>query len=276
MVEDKQKIVIKVGGALVAQGIDNLIYNIKELHDKYHFIIIHGGGPQINALYESMNKEPKIYKTPKGFPTRYTDPEAMDIIKMALAGSVNKTLVEKMQKMGLNAFGFTGADGNTVVAERKDKIMVLTDMGKRLILRNEFSGKNATANIKIINYLLENDMIPVIGSTSISENGELLNMDGDRVANAIAKALNVDILMSLTDVPGIYKDMKSRELIKHLKLAETDYWLNQLSGGMKKKLYSAIKSIKAGIKKVIITSGSVENPINKTLQGEMGTSITLE
>ena len=261
---------------MVAEGIDNLIEDLADLSDNYNFIIVHGGGPQINSLYESMGKNPKIFKTPKGFPTRYTDPEAIDIIKMALTGYVNKTIVEKMQTAGLNAFGFTGADGRTVVAQRKEKIMVLTDEGKRLILRNEFSGKKAKANTKMIKLMLENGLIPVIGSTSISPEGELLNMDGDRVANAIAKELNVDILMSLTDVEGIYKDLESKELIKTLKMAETDYWLDKLEGGMKKKLYAAIKSIKSGINRVIITSGSTKQPISKTLDGETGTVISLE
>ncbi|MHA1898846.1 MAG: amino acid kinase family protein, partial [Promethearchaeota archaeon] len=173
----KETILIKIGGSLVARDIDNLIKDIKEQSKNYNFIIVHGGGPQINELYEKMNKKPKIYQTPKGFQTRYTDPEAIDIIKMALAGYTNKTLVELFEKAGLNAFGFTGADGRTITAERKDKIMILTDAGKRLILRDEYSGKSPRANVKIIKFLLEEGYLPIIGSMSISENGELLNVD---------------------------------------------------------------------------------------------------
>ncbi|MBD3354029.1 MAG: hypothetical protein GF364_21280, partial [Candidatus Lokiarchaeota archaeon] len=100
---NKKTVVMKVGGALVAQDYSNLIMDVKELIDQYNFIIVHGGGPQINKLYKEMGKSPKIYKTPKGFTTRHTDEEAIKMIKMALAGYVNKSLVESFQKVGVNA-----------------------------------------------------------------------------------------------------------------------------------------------------------------------------
>jgi acetylglutamate kinase len=168
----KRRVVIKIGGALVAEDFSNVIKDIKELQNEFDFVIAHGGGPQINDLYVKMNKEPKIYKTPEGMPTRYTDKEAIDIVKMALAGFVNKTLVESLQKAGVNAFGFTGADGHTIVAERKDKIMVMTDEGKRIILKEEYSGKSPKADVTIINCLLEKGYVPVIGSMCISPNGK--------------------------------------------------------------------------------------------------------
>lgn len=223
-----------------------------------------------------MNKEPKIYKTPQGMPTRYTDPEAIDIVKMALAGYVNKTLVESLQKMGINAFGCTGADGRMVISERKDSIMVMMDNGKKIILRNEFSGYKPKVDTKLIKILVEHEYLPVIGSLTISPMGELLNTDGDRVANAIGKALNTDVMISLTDVEGIYKDISTKELIKKIKMSETERVLQTLDGGMKKKLYAAIDSLKEGINKIIITSGTLEKPLTKALKNEVGTLITLE
>jgi acetylglutamate/LysW-gamma-L-alpha-aminoadipate kinase len=269
-------VVIKIGGALVAQDYSNLIKDIKDLSSEYNFVIVHGGGPQINDLYKKMNKEPKIYQTPQGMPTRHTDPEAIDIVKMALAGYVNKTLVEALQKAGVNAFGCTGADGKMVVAERKDSIMVMMENGKRVILRNEFSGFKPKVDTKIIKILVEQGYLPVIGSLTISPNGELLNTDGDRVANAIAKALNIEAMISLTDVEGIYKDLQTKELIKKIKMSETERILQTLEGGMKKKLFAAIDSIKDGVNKVIITSGTIEKPLTNALKKEGGTLITLE
>ncbi|MCP4761218.1 MAG: [LysW]-aminoadipate/[LysW]-glutamate kinase [archaeon] len=272
----KKNIVIKIGGALIAQDITNLVKDIKNLISKYNFIIVHGGGPQINDTYKKLGKNPKIFKTPKGYSTRYSDPEAIDIVKMALAGYVNKTLVEVFQKEGINAFGFIGADGKTIVADRKDKIMILTDEGKRLVLRNEYSGKEAIANPKIISFLLENNYLPVIGSTSISNKGELLNLDGDRVANAIANSLKIDTLISLTDVEGIYRNLEAKDVIKKLKLSETEILLQKLEGGMKKKLFAAINSLKSGINEIIITSGIIEQPLTKALEENGGTRIKVE
>ncbi|MHA1340323.1 MAG: acetylglutamate kinase [Promethearchaeota archaeon] len=266
-------LVLKIGGALIKENLSNLINNIKELMGTYKFVIVHGGGPQIDELYKDLGKTPKIFQTPKGYKTRYSDPEAIDIIKMALGGYVNKTLVELFHKEGINAFGFCAADGKTVVGERKSKIMVLTNEGKRLMLKEEYSGKNFIANPKVIKFLLKNDYVPIIGSLAISKDGELINSDGDRIANAIGLALSCKKIISLTDVNGIYKDLQSKEVIPEIRFSDYEKYMKLLAGGMKKKLYAAIESIKSGIKEIIIGSGLGEKPITSLINGKEGTRI---
>jgi len=269
----KEIIIIKIGGSLIGKDLSNLTKDIKELYESYNFIIVHGGGPQIDKLYKNLGKQPKIYQTPKGYKTRYSDKEAIDIIKMALAGYANKTLVELFQKESINAFGFCAADGRTVVGKRKSQIQVLTQNGKRIILHDEYSGKDFTADLKIVNFLLENNYMPIIGSLAISYEGDLINSDGDRIANTIALPLNCKRIISLTDVNGIFKDKEFKSLIKEIKFEEYENYMKYLDGGMKKKVLAAIESLELGINEVIIGSGLIERPVYSLINKLSGSCI---
>ncbi|MBD3256380.1 MAG: [LysW]-aminoadipate kinase [Candidatus Lokiarchaeota archaeon] len=274
------KIVIKIGGALIAKNFENVIQDITEIlqqhKNKYKIIIVHGGGPQINDILHRMNKEPHYFKTPSGFTTRYTDHEAIEAAIMSLAGINNKRIVEAFQKKHVNAFGFTGIDGGVIEAERKDKILVLIN-GKRIIKRGEFSGKVKKVNSEVIDYLTEKGYLPVIACLGKSEQGVIVNVDGDRAASYVAKALDADLLISLTDVEGIYKDFENKDtIIKKILTSQLEDVINSLKGGMKKKAYAALEAIKVGLKKVVISSGLVEKPVFDVLENDAGTVITDE
>jgi carbamate kinase len=107
--------------------------------------------------------------------------------------------------------------------------------------------------------------------------GEIVNVDGDRAASFIASALNADILISLTDVEGIYKDFKDKgSIIKQINSNELEKLTDKLEGGMKKKTYAAMEAMKIGIRKVIICSGLSQNPILDALEKNAGTVISIE
>ena len=271
-------IVIKIGGALIAKNFDNVINDIANIYmkKKYKLVVVHGGGPQINELLEEMNKSPKYFKTPSGYTTRYTDQEAIKVAIMALGGKNNKRLVEAMQKHNVNAFGFTGIDGGIIEAKRKEKILVLVD-DKRIMKRGEFSGKVVNVKTEVLNFLLDNEYLPVIASLATSEDGDIVNVDGDRAASFVAKALNADIFISLTDVDGIYKNFDDKNsLIKKITSTQLKNYLAELDGGMKKKAYAALEALGENLKKVIICSGLSINPISNALENNVGTVITNE
>lgn len=273
-------VVLKIGGALIARNFKNVINDIAQIYtnfrDKYTLIIVHGGGPQINEILRKMNKEPKYFKTPSGFTTRYTDQEAIDAAIMVLGGINNKRLVEALQKLNVNAFGFSGIDGGVIEATRKEKIIVLINE-KRIIKRGEYSGKIDKVNTPIIEFLIANDYVPVIGSLAKSKEGDIVNVDGDRAASNVASALNVELFVSLTDVEGIYKNFKDKDsLIKSLKSHELENLMENLEAGMKKKAYAALEALKFGVKKVIICSGLTQTPIFDALEKNKGTVITIE
>lgn len=270
-------VVIKIGGALIAKNFDNVIKDIASISlnygDKYKLVIVHGGGPQIDDTLRKMNKEPKYFKTPSGYRTRYTDQEAIDAAIMTLGGINNKRLVEALQKQNINAFGFSGIDGGIIEANRKEKIMVLID-NKRIMKRGEFSGKIDNISTTILDFLLENNYLPVISSLAKSKEGEIVNVDGDRAASHIAQALKSDILISLTDVEGIYKDYKDKDsLIKSIKKDQLESMIEELEGGMRKKAHAALEALRIGVKKVIICSGLAETPLLDALEKKGGTVI---
>ena len=270
-------VVIKIGGALIAKNFDNVVKDVARINtnygNKYSLVIVHGGGPQIDETLKSMNREPKYFKTPSGYTTRYTDQDAIEAAIMALGGINNKRLVEALQQQGVNAFGFSGIDGGTIEAIRKDKIMVLIN-NKRIMKRGEYSGKIDNVSPKLITFLLENDYLPVISSLAKSKEGEIVNVDGDRAASHIAKALNSDILISLTDVEGIYKDFNDKEtIIKNVNPVQLEEMIDILKGGMRTKAYAALEAINLGVNKVIICSGLTETPLFDALEKNGGTVI---
>jgi acetylglutamate/LysW-gamma-L-alpha-aminoadipate kinase len=268
------KIVIKVGGALLAQGIDNLVKDLQTVTKNHQVIIVHGGGPQINELTTKLGKEPKYFDTPQGMKTRYTDKDQMDIVKFALAGHNNKTIVEALRKVGINAFGFTGLDGGAILAERKEQILVINERGKRQVLHGEYSGKVTKADAKLLNLLLEQGYVPVIGCMASSIEGDAVNVDGDRAAAAVAVAVNADRYISLTDVEGVYKDMDTKEVIPQMTVPEAEAFMDKATGGMKKKIFAALEALKDHVPNFVIYSGAVPNPISDVLDHQKGTLIT--
>ena len=270
-------VVVKIGGALIAKNFNNVIKDIVNIHsnygDKYSLVIVHGGGPQINETLKNMNKEPKYFKTPSGFMTRFTDQEAIEAAIMSLGGINNKRLVEALQKQNINAFGFSGIDGGVIEAERKDKILVLVN-GKRIMKRGEYSGKIINVSTPIIEFLLKNRYLPIIAALAKSVEGDIVNIDGDRAGSFVAQALNADVLLSLTDVKGIYKDFNDKNsMIKSITFTYLENLLETLEGGMRKKAYAALEALKLGVKKVIICSGLIEAPIFGALEKNEGTVI---
>ena len=273
-------VVLKIGGALIAENFKNVVNDIANIYqnfsDKYTLVVVHGGGPQINETLRKMGKEPIYFKTPSGFKTRYTNEDAIEAAIMALGGLNNKRLVEALQKKGVNAFGLSGLDGGTLEAKRKEKILIL-HKGKRIIKRGEFSGKVVKVNSEILELLIKSKYLPIISSLAKSEKGVILNTDGDRAASSVAEALNADILISLTDVKGIYRNIENKDsLIKSLKAYQLEDLMQDLKGGMKKKTYAALEAFEKGINKIIICSGVSKSPVFDALEKGAGTVIENE
>jgi acetylglutamate kinase len=90
----------------------------------------------------------------------------------------------------------------------------------------------------------------------------------------VCKAINGDAFVSVTDVPGVLKDMESKEVIPRIPVGNLDTVLENVSGGMKKKIIAVKEAVSFGIPQVIITSGLVDQGVTKALKGEAGTAIT--
>ncbi len=129
---------------------------------------------------------------------------------MVAAGRINKLLVERLQQLGVNAVGLSGLDGRLLEGKRKDSLRIVEN-GKRKVLRGEYSGKIEKVNGTLLKTLLEAGYVPVVAPLAISYEGEALNVDGDRVAAAIAAALKAETVIILSNVPGLLRDVSGRE-----------------------------------------------------------------
>ncbi|HME51208.1 MAG TPA: acetylglutamate kinase [Candidatus Lokiarchaeia archaeon] len=273
------KIVLKIGGSLFEEDLHFLYEDVCHLvNDEHHdVVIVHGGGPQIDLILKNQGKDPKFLISQEGVKSRHTDEDTRDAAIMALGGLVNKGITAALIKHEVNAFGFTGVDGAIMMARRKDKIVSVDPAtSKRIVVRNDFSGRIDPDKVKgdIIIKLLELGIVPVIGALAISDDGTILNTDGDRAAACVCKAINGDVFISVTDVPGVLKDMDSQEVISSIPVGNLDAILESVSGGMKKKIIAVKEAVSFGIPRVIITSGLVEHGISKALAGEAGSVIT--
>ncbi len=260
-------IVIKLGGT---EGVDfSAICQdvVKVVHQNQRLILVHGGSAEANALGEAVGYPPRFVTSPSGFTSRYTDRKTLEIFSMAVNGKINTFLVEQLQMLGVNALGLSGLDGRVMIAKRKAAIRIIEN-GKRKMLRDDYTGKIQQVNSDLLNTLLDAGYTPVIAPLAVSEKGEALNVDADRAAAMIAAALNAEILILLTAVPGLMRNFPDESsLIQRLSRTELAAALDYAQGRMKKKILGAGEALQGGVGQVIIADGRVENPISKALEG---------
>ncbi len=260
-------IVIKIGGT---EGIDffpicaDIAMLIKEGQP---LIIVHGGSSETNELSTQLGNPPRFITSPSGYTSRYTDQATLRVFMMAVNGKINSLLVEQLQKLNVNAFGLSGLDGQIILATRKATVQSIEN-GKKKIIRDDFTGKIVQVNHSILSTLLELGLTPIIAPLATSTEGEAVNVDADRAAAAIAGAMNAEMLILLTGAPGVLRKFSDPStLIQHIPRQYLMDALEYAEGRMKKKILATEEAFKAGVKKVIIADGRVENPILNALSG---------
>ena len=260
-------IVIKVGGS---QGInyDAVCADLAGLiHKGEKAILIHGGSAETNRISERLGKPPRMVTSVSGYESRYTDRETLEIFEMVYCGKVNKGIVEKLQRMGVNAIGLSGIDGRIWQGTRKATITIVEE-GKKKVLRDDHTGRVERINVPLLQLLLAHDYTPVLTPPAISYDGEAINVDGDRAAAVLASALRVDRLIILSNVPGLLRDLHDESsLIPELLISEIEHFVDLAKGRMKKKVLGATEAIRDGVKEVILADARLEKPISCALAG---------
>jgi acetylglutamate/LysW-gamma-L-alpha-aminoadipate kinase len=266
-------IVVKLGGA---EGVDftAICQDVVALEQKnYWLVLVHGGSAEANQLGEALAYPPRFITSPSGYTSRYTDRRTLEIFSMAVNGKLNTLLVEQLQGMGVNAFGLSGLDGRLLLATRKSSIQSIEN-GKRRIIRDDYTGKIESVAVGLLQTLLAGGYTPVIAPLAVSHQGEALNVDADRAAAMVAAALQADLLVLLTAVPGLMEHFPDeRSLIRSLPKARLPQALEMAHGRMKKKILGAEEALAGGVKRVIIADGRVTNPIASAFAGN-GTEIS--
>jgi acetylglutamate/LysW-gamma-L-alpha-aminoadipate kinase len=225
-------------------------------------IIVHGGGKEVTKVSEQLGKEPKFVTSPSGIKSRYTDKETVEIFTMVMSGSINKKIVRMLQKNGINAVGFSGVDAKTIQAERKKKLLIVNEKGRKQAIDGGYTGKISKVNAPFILSLLDQGLTPVISPIAISEEYDFLNVDGDRAAAYVAAAVKSDKVLFVTNVDGLLMDDK---LVPKLSLAEAKEIRTKVGPGMEKKILAATEALDMGVKEVIIANGQKENPISSAI-----------
>ena len=272
-------ITIKIGGSVVDDLHPSVVTDIKKLVDKLPertkatgegIVLVHGGGKEVTKVTKQLGKEPRFVVSPGGVKSRYTDLETAEIFTMVMSGRINKTIVRMLQKNGINAVGLSGIDGKIIQADRKKKLIIMNEKGRKQAIDGGYTGKITQVNESLIETLLEQRYVPVISPVAISEDSEFLNVDGDRAAANIAGKIGMiarmhlpdNKIIFLTNVDGLLMDEK---LVDTLTLAKAKEILPQIGFGMEKKILAATEALDMGVPEAIIANGQRENPISSAI-----------
>ena len=266
--------VIKIGGA---KGID---YNLVA-EDIAHYVnqnapmvVIHGGSALTNEVATALGHTPEFVTSVSGYQSRRTDRRTLEIFEMVYCGQVNKGLVERLQKRGVNAVGLSGLDGRLWEGKRKKMIKVRVEDGRRRVIRDDYTGRVEKVNTALLTSLIEGGYLPVLTPPAISYDSEAINVDGDRAAALTASALDAERLIMLSNVPGLLQDVQDESsLISDIPANRLDDYMSLAKHRMKKKIMGAQEALQGGVSQVIFASGCIPQPIQNAIAGH-GTVIS--
>ena len=266
-------IVIKVGGGKDL-NIDAVVADLVALRTAGHdLLLVHGGAETTNEVAAALGHPPEFVTSESGYVSRRTDRRTLEIFEMVYCGQLNKMWVEKLQRAGLNAVGLSGLDGRIFEGKRKDKLRVRIN-GKRMVLRDDWTGTVERVNTELLQLLLKAGYFPVLTPPGASDQGEAINVDGDRAAAMVAAAFQADALIILSNVPGLLRNFPDESsLIAEIPRAKAEEFMQFAQGRMMKKVMGAVEAVAEGVQKVIFADGRIDAPVTKALQGG-GTQIS--
>ena len=255
-------ITIKIGGSVVDEIHPSVIPDLKKVASCESVIIVHGGGKAVTNTCQRMGKEPKFVTSPSGIKSRYTDKETAEIFTMVMSGKVNKEIVRLLQQNGINVVGLSGADACLIKAKRKKKLIIVNEKGRKQAIDGGYTGKISQVNAGFIKNLLGQGIIPVISPVAISEEYEMLNVDGDRAAANVAGATGCDKVFFVTNVDGLMLDDK---LVTRISKQDAQKAMSKIGPGMEKKILASTEAIDMGVRTALIANGKRENPISMAI-----------
>ncbi len=209
-------------------------------------VLVHGGGPEISDMLKKVGKQSEFVDG-----LRVTDKETAEIVQMVLAGKINKQLVNLLGEFGGNAVGISGIDGHLIEAKVKDE-------------RLGFVGEITNVNVQPILDLIEKEYIPVVSTVGCDKDGNVYNINADTAASYIAGAMKAERLITMTDIPGILRDVKDPDsIIKKVTTEEARQLFADgiISGGMIPKVECCIEAIEKGVRRVTILDGRVPHAL---------------
>lgn len=224
-------------------------------------VVVHGGGPQINAHLDKLGME----STFRGG-LRVTTAETMDVVRMVLTGQVNRDVVGLINRHGPFAVGLSGEDAHLLTARR---IQAMGEAGETIDIGHV--GEVESVNPGAVNALIADGRIPVISSVARSEDAEVLNVNADTAAAALAVALGAAKLVMLTDVAGLYAGWpgtaspvagdRPPQVISELSASALAAMLPMLSGGMIPKMTACLAAVDGGVPQAHVLDGRLPHAV---------------
>lgn len=208
-------------------------------------VVVHGGGPQISRMLDRLGIESEF----RGG-LRVTTPEAMDVVRMVLTGQVGRELVGLLNHHGDLAVGLSGEDGGLFTAERTMPVVDGEPVDVGLV--GEVVGVRPEAVLDLI----DAGRIPVVSTVAPDADGQVLNVNADTAAAALAVALGAEKLLALTDVEGLYADWpNSTDVIGEISPESLEELLPTLASGMIPKMTACLKAVRGGVKRATVVDG---------------------
>jgi len=256
--------VVKLGGA-AGNALEPALADLALRSD---YVVVHGGSDEVDRLSGALGQAPVFYTSPSGVVSRKSDAAYLDVLVLALAGKVQTAIVTGFARRGVRAVGLSGADAGLLRARRKEGIRAVVG-GKTLRVTDDWSGTLEAADPRFLRLLLENGFVPVVGPPALTADGDLVNVDADRVAAAVAVAIGASDLLLLTNVPGLLRDVRDPEsVIPTVERSSLEEIRPLATGRMRKKIVAAQEALAGGVPRVVIASSSVDAPVTQGLAGK--------
>ncbi|MFI5532978.1 acetylglutamate kinase [Kitasatospora sp. NPDC051853] len=260
-------VVVKFGGnAMVDEELKSAFArDVVALHRAgVHPVVVHGGGPQISSQLDRLGLESSFTAG-----LRVTTPETMDVVRMVLAGRVQRELVGLLNRHGPLAVGLTGEDARTMTAVKRYAVVDGEPVDIGLV------GDVVSVEAGAVRALIADGRIPVISSIARGADGHVYNVNADTAASAMAVALGAEVLVVLTDVPGLYANWpESPEVIGELTAGQLEGLLPSLAGGMLPKMEACLRAVRSGVGAAQVLDGRVRHSLLAALGGS-GTGTTV-
>ena len=244
------RVVIKYGGhAMVDERLQRAFAaDIQFLHQVgMQPIVVHGGGPQISAMLDRLG----IVSEFRGG-LRVTTPEAMKVVRMVLTGHVQRDLVSLLNEQTANAVGISGEDGGLLRARRRTAVVDGEPVDIGLV------GDVVEVHPAAVEDLLAAGRIPVISTIApdVTDRSQVLNVNADTAAAAVAIALGARKLVVLTDVEGLYRSWPDRSsIVRRITAGELSLMLPDLQAGMVPKMEACLRAVRGGVPQAHIIDG---------------------
>ena len=265
----RQKLtIVKVGGAVVEDDgqLTQLLCDFTAIDGPK--VLVHGGGRKATAIAAQLGIETHMVEG-----RRITDKDMLRVVTMVYGGLVNKNIVARLQALGINAIGLTGADAGIIRSVKRPPVRITpAPPAPPTLIDYGFVGDVKEVNATMLNHLIDSGMTPVIAPLTHDGEGHLLNTNADTMASETAKALatlyDVTLIFAFEKAGVLRNPDDEASVIPVIdREAFTQYRADgTISGGMLPKIENALAAIDAGVGSVVITSA-------QAIDGTKGTII---